>query len=238
MVCRFHVGPPRDADRFAQSCSLRVLPGRLDETRPGPSSVRRLRRRGHEGRSRCGPALRWPPTIGGSRRMGVASAVAENLSWSGMRSAVRRRTQGALAPSPDTPVIVWSGITMTASPPFPAHRSACLERPGLQTIGRWGADSGRGPRPCGFDRADKSRPRHATASTTRHGSPAKLAVCGDEASDPQDPSTRSRSTPTGRSHGERHLHTLIGQPDGEHVTSATTGFESAISFPHNDIETR
>jgi hypothetical protein len=158
MVCRFHVGPPHDADRFAQSCSLRVLPGRLDETRPGPSSVRRLRRRGHEGRSRCGPALRWPPTIGGSRRTGVASALAENLSWSGMRSAVRRRTQGALAPSPDTPVIVWSGITMTASPSFPAHRLACVERPRPQTIGRWGADSGRGPRPCGFDRADKSRP--------------------------------------------------------------------------------
>jgi hypothetical protein len=90
-----------------------------------------------------------------------------------------------LAPSPDTPVIVWSGITMTASPSFPAHRSACLERPRLQTIGRW--------------------------------EPTPAAV---------------------RALAERHLHTLIGQPDGEHVTSATTGFESAISFPLNDIETR
>jgi hypothetical protein len=39
-----------------------------------------------------------------SGQIGVAST-AENVSWSGMSSAVRRLTQGALAPNPHTPVM-------------------------------------------------------------------------------------------------------------------------------------
>jgi hypothetical protein len=47
------------------------------------------------------------PTPGECDQRGVLSWVAVNLSWSGMSSAVRRGTQGALAPSLDTPVIIW-----------------------------------------------------------------------------------------------------------------------------------
>ena len=36
---------------------------------------------------------------------GCTVATAENFSWFGMSSAVRRRTPGALAPKPHTPVI-------------------------------------------------------------------------------------------------------------------------------------
>jgi hypothetical protein len=116
---------------------------------------------------------RWEhrsPTRIASFRTSGASAVAENRLVRG-EFRCRRRTQGALAPRPATTVIVWSGITVTASPidlPGPPH---------LQTIGRWGADSCHGPHPCRSDRAGKSRPQHATVSTTRHSSRAKPAVC-------------------------------------------------------------
>ena len=159
--------------RVARACQSRwsmciptaSLPGDLAWA---PLRARRVRRCGRNGyvsqatsprpastrAARCHPQREMILILNVSARCQTRSRLPSCFLANYRYSAVRRRTPGASAPSPDTPVIVWSGITMISSPPFPAHRPACLERPRLQTIGRWGADSRHGLRPRGSDRAD------------------------------------------------------------------------------------
>jgi hypothetical protein len=47
----------------------------------------------------------WKHTVAHEQSNGRSVKSAENLSWFGMSSAVRRLAQGASAPSPHTPVI-------------------------------------------------------------------------------------------------------------------------------------
>jgi hypothetical protein len=100
---------------------------------------------------------------------------AESFSWSGMGSAVRRRMPGAFAPSPDTPVVVWSGIMMSAF----FRRSTCLGHPGCRRLVV-------GERTSATVRvlADLTAPIRAVATRNRERDAERVT---GEASDPQNP---------------------------------------------------
>jgi hypothetical protein len=96
------------------------------------------------------PALRGIDGVGAryAPSSGCSVEGAENLSWSGMSSAVRRLTQGALAPNPHTPVIhCRSGRHDHFTCFARSGRTELLDDPyaSLQAVERWqiGPDSGR-----------------------------------------------------------------------------------------------
>jgi hypothetical protein len=111
-----------------------------------PTPANQVDRHAHRQIAAHGPIRKTPVhtswrTIGGSHRTGVASAMAENFNWSGMRSAVRRRTRGALAPSPDNSGDRFVRDHHDCFTFFPRSSIGLPGPPRLQTIGRWGADA-------------------------------------------------------------------------------------------------